>query len=136
MRYESKKDAVVAIAIWAVVSGLVLATALSPPEIRLWIALSSLGGIAFVLWIYYGTYYELRADHIYARSGPFVERVYYDLIIEAKPCKNFYSSMALSTERIFVRTTRKGLMGMTYISPVNREEFLAELKSRCPNLRD
>lgn len=130
MRYQSGKDTLIKIAIWGAVFVFIISVAVSPSVVRPWGVLLAAIGSGFVLWIYYGTYYEFLEDHLYARSGPFVERIYYHSIVEATICKNFYSSMALSSERIFIRTTRKGLMGMTYISPVQREEFLAELKTK------
>ena len=135
MRYQSGKDTLIKVAIWGTVYVLVISVAVSPTVVRPWGSLLAAVSSGFVLWIYYGTHYEFLDDHLYARSGPFVERIYYDTIVEATMCKNFYSSMALSSERIFIRTTRKGLMGMTYISPVQREEFLAELRSRSSRLR-
>jgi hypothetical protein len=44
--------------------------------------------------------------------------------------------MALSKNRIEIKQIGKGfILGTTYISPENRDEFLAELKSRCKNRR-
>lgn len=33
--------------------------------------------VALMLWIYFGTYYELKVDHLYCRSGPLVARIPY-----------------------------------------------------------
>jgi hypothetical protein len=37
---------------------------------------------------------------------------------------------------IELRHGKNYISGTTFISPVNREKFLAELKLRCPNLID
>lgn len=91
--------------------------------------------IGFILWIYFGTYYEFRDAYLYCRSGPFVEKIAYEKIKSVKLSQNMLSSMALSTKRIEIRQHGKGFItGTTYISPVNREEFLMELISRCKNI--
>lgn len=91
--------------------------------------------VAFLAWIYFGTYYEFREDYLYCRSGPYVERIRYENIKSARLCANFYSSLALSRKRIEIRQRKKGrILGTTYISPVNRKKFLMELISRCENL--
>lgn len=91
--------------------------------------------ICFVLWIYFGTYYEFRDEYLYCRSGPFVEKIVYDKIKSVKLSQNMLSSMALSTKRIEIRQHGKGyITGTTYISPVNREEFMMELIRRCKNI--
>jgi hypothetical protein len=43
--------------------------------------------------------------------------------------------MALSKKRIEIRQHAKGyLIGTTFISPENREEFMNELISKCKNI--
>lgn len=91
--------------------------------------------LGFLFWIYFGTYYEMREEYLYCRSGPFFEKIPYDRIKSVKLSQNMLSSMALSIKRIEIRQHGKGyITGTTYISPVNREKFLDELKSRCKNL--
>lgn len=134
MRYEAKKDWVIGAAVWGSVLITLAAVLITPGPYTFYSAGPASLIIAFVLWIYFGTYYELQDDYLYARSGPFVEKIYYDKIIEIKKCANLFSSMALCRERLLIRTTRKSIAGLTYISPVNREEFFNELKKRCKNL--
>lgn len=87
---------------------------------------------AFLLWLLFGTSYELRDDCLYCKSGPFRERIMYDRIKYLGLSDNFLSSMALSSQRIEIRQHGKSyIRGTTMISPVNRESFLAQLKSRC-----
>lgn len=93
--------------------------------------------LIFLGWIYFGTYYELREDHLYCRSGPFREKIKYDEIKSVKLSGKLYSSMALSSKRIEIRQHGKGFFaGTTYISPVDRESFYKELLSRCRNLEE
>jgi len=135
MRIASKKDLAINLVIWSTIFIILITVAVTPAEGQMLVLAVTLPSIGLLLWIYYGTYYELMDTYLYAKSGPFSEKIAYESIVELKLANNLYSSMALSRERILVRTTRKGLAGLTYISPENREEFLAELKSRCRNLR-
>lgn len=90
---------------------------------------------AFLLWLLFGTYYEIRDDNLYCRSGPFTEKIKYDSIKYLGLSENFLSSMALSSQRIEIRQHGKSyIRGTTMISPAGREIFLAQLKSRCLHL--
>lgn len=90
---------------------------------------------ALLLWLLYGTFYELREDYLYCRSGPFVEKIGYDKIKYLGYTDNMLSSMALSSRRIEIRQYNKSyIAGTTMISPENIEIFLAYLKLRCRNL--
>jgi hypothetical protein len=91
---------------------------------------------ALLLWVCFGSYYELREDCIYCRSGPFVEKIRYEQIQSARLCEKSVSSMALSGRCIEIRRDcKRYLLGITMISPVRREEFLRHLLSRCGNLQ-
>lgn len=92
--------------------------------------------LLFLFWLYLGTWYELRADHLYARSGPFREKIPYDRIRRVERVRNSFSSMALSRDRIGIWQHGKGfLTGTTYISPLDPDEFFRALKARCRNLQ-
>lgn len=93
--------------------------------------------IGFMLWIYFGTYYEFRDEYLYCRSGPFFEKIYYDKIKSVRLSNSPLASMALSTKRIEIKQHGKGFItGTTLVSPVNREEFIRELVKRCKNLEE
>lgn len=93
--------------------------------------------LAFLIWIYFDTYYELRENYLYCRSGPFFEKIYYDKIKSARLSENLLSSMALSRKRIEIRQHGKGyITGTTFISPIDRDEFLWELKNKCKCLEE
>jgi hypothetical protein len=96
-----------------------------------------LPSLIFILWIYWGTYYELRQNYLYCRSGPFFEKIPYEKIASLRLCQSILASMALSTQRIEIRQHGKGyILGTSYISPLKREEFLQELTQRCKNLSE
>lgn len=85
--------------------------------------------------IYFGSYYELRENYLYCKLGPFFEKITYEKIKSVRLSKSFSSSMALSTKQIEIRQHGKGyILGTTFISPINREEFMFELIKRCKNL--
>jgi hypothetical protein len=91
--------------------------------------------VLFLFWLYLGTWYELREDHLYARSGPFREKIPYVRIRRVERVRNSFSSMALSRDRIGIWQHGKGFItGTTFISPVDPDTFFRELKARCANL--
>jgi hypothetical protein len=136
MRYPSAKSVGFGVLVWGVVILLAVAVIIIPAEFRFLTTIASLAGIGFMLWIWYGSYYEFRETYLLARMGPFYERIPYDRITSARPFRSMVSSMALSSAMIELRHGKNYISGTTYISPVNREQFLAELRARCPNLID
>jgi len=81
--------------------------------------------------------YELRDEYLFCKSGPFFEKIKYENIKSIKLSQNMLSSMALSRERIEIRQHGKSyIRGTTFISPIDREEFVLELKGRCDKLED
>ncbi|XUX01345.1 MAG: PH domain-containing protein [Dehalogenimonas sp.] len=136
MRYPSAKSIGFRALVWGVVILLCVAVIIIPAEFRFLTAIGSLAAIGFMLWIWYGTYYEIKETYLLVRMGPFFERIPYERITSARPFKSMISSMALSSEMIELRHGKNYISGTTYISPVNRDQFLAELKLRCPNMID
>lgn len=136
IRYPSGKSTGFSILIWGVAGILVVSAIIVPSYMRAIIVPASLFGIAFMLWIWFGTYYEFRDTYLLARMGPFFERIPYERITSAKNFKGLVSSMALSSEMIEIRHGKNYISGTTFISPENRELFMAELKARCQNLKD
>ncbi|MEN8614587.1 PH domain-containing protein [Dehalogenimonas sp. THU2] len=98
--------------------------------------IGGVAGIGFMLWVWFGAYYEFRNTYLLARMGPFFERIPYVRITSARPFKGMISSMALSSNMIELRHGKNYITGTTYVSPANQEGFLIELKTRCPNLAD
>lgn len=135
MRAKSKIDFWFRVLIWGTVLIILVSIMIVPQNGKTIGYTLGVPVICFMLWIYFGTYYEIRDDYLYCRSGPFVEKIVYDKIRTVKLSQNMLSSMALSRKRIEIRQHGKGyITGTTYISPVNREEFMMELISRCKNI--
>ena len=135
MRYPSGKSTGFSLLLWGVVVVLLVSMVIVPSDIRAIVIAGGCAGIAFMLWVWFGTYYEFRDKYLLARMGPFFERIPYERITSAKLFKSMVSSMALSSEMIELRHGKNYVSGTTYISPVQRDLFLAELRARCPNLQ-
>ena len=137
MKVKAKIDIWISLLIWMVILIIIVSTLLVPKESRMMVFLLGVPVNLFLLWIYLGTYYELKEDHLLCKSGPFTEKIHYDKIKSLRLCNNMFSSMALSRDRIEIKQHEKGyISGTTYISPINRTEFIQELLNRCKNLSD
>ncbi len=104
----------------------------TPTELAIGIS-AILGASAFLLWILYGTYYELHEDCLYCKSGPFSEVIRFDDIRRLELSENAEASMALSSRRIVIRQYDEEY---TMISPRSRERFLSYLMAQCRYLDD
>lgn len=134
MRVKSEVDRWFQILIYSIIVIIFTSLAMAPKEAILGLT-SAFLVTTFLLWILWGTYYEMREEYLFCKSGPFFEKIPYEKIKSASLCQNRFSSMALSSKRIEIRQYGKGyILGTTMISPLNREEFLQQLLSRCNNL--
>lgn len=86
---------------------------------------------ALLLWLLFGSYYELRGELLYCKCGPFTEIIKYDDIVFMQLCKSTSSSLALSAKRIEICWYDNGCLTETMISPKNRKMFLTHLKAQC-----
>jgi hypothetical protein len=134
MKYNSAKSVGFGVLLWGVMIILAVSVAIIPGSYRLAAAMISLIVCGFLLWIWFGTYYEFKDTYLAIRFGPFSENITYEKIFSVRPIKSMASSMALSSEMIELRHGRNYITGTTYISPADREIFMAELRNRCPNL--
>jgi len=135
MRVKSAVDWWIAIILWGAIF-IMCASVIFLPKDEKVLGISILFPVSvFIMWIYFYTYYELREKYLYIRCGPIFEKIPYERIKSINLSQNFLSSMALSFKRIEIRQHGKGyILGTTFISPVDREEFLTELQKRCNNL--
>lgn len=137
MRIKSKIDIWVSIIIWLAVITILLSVMLVPQNEKIIAYIIGVPTLIFLLWIYFGTYYELRDKYLYCRSGPFFEKIAYEKIKSVRLKKSLLSSMALSIHRIEIKQHGKSyITGTTYISPENREAFMQELILMCNNLEE
>jgi hypothetical protein len=134
MIYKSAKSIGFGILLWGVMIILVVSVVIIPGSYRLFAAIVSLIACGFLLWIWFGTFYEFRDTYLAIRFGPFFENVSYEKIFSIRPIKSMASSMALSSEMIELRHGKNYITGTTYISPVDQDIFMTELRNRCSNL--
>lgn len=138
-RFAAKRDWWVSLLLWIAVATLVgtswtvLRDPDADPAARIGMLATSVGAVAFVLWILYGTYYGFREGELYARSGPFRWRVQLHSIDEVRPSHNPLSAPAPSLDRLAVRY-RNGRR-LLLISPADKAAFLRALVARAPHLR-
>lgn len=132
MKYYSKIDWWISILIWMSVGVSGWAVWLIPANEQWigWLMFSPL--MVLMLLFLYNTYYVFEDDYLKCVLGVFPQKIYYQNIKSLKKTRNFLSSAALSAERIEIKEKNKGyIMGTTYISPKNRDEFFDELRMRC-----
>lgn len=132
MKYFSKIDWWISILIWMSVGVSGWAVWLIPANEQWigWLMFSPL--MVLMLLFLYNTYYVFEDDYLKCVLGVFPQKIYYQNIKSLKKTRNFLSSAALSAERIEIKEKNKGyIMGTTYISPKNRDEFFDELRMRC-----
>ena len=132
MKYYSKIDWWISILIWMSVGVSGWAVWLIPANEQWigWLMFSPL--MVLMLLFLYNTYYVFEDDYLKCVLGVFPQKIYYKNIKSLKKTRNFLSSAALSAKRIEIKEKNKGyIMGTTYISPKNRDEFFDELRMRC-----
>jgi hypothetical protein len=134
MRYPSAKSSGFGILLATVILILVAALIFFLWQKHWLVTLLPAAVIGFMLWIWFGTYYEFKGDYLLARVGPFFERIPYKKITSARKFSGMVSSMALSTEMIELRHGKNYITGTTYISPLDRDGFLAMLYVCCPQI--
>ena len=89
---------------------------------------------ALLVWVRLCTYYELRDDCLYLRSGPFRDEIPYDEIKTVDKTRGWNFIMALGFDRLQINAGINPEKGKTVLSPENEDEFLRELSLRCPEL--
>ena len=84
-------------------------------------------GWALSVWIMLQTYYEFHGEYLLISCGPFWRKLLIRDIDSAEPTRNPLASMALSLDRIAIKT-RSGSRVM--ISPSDKARFLKELAKK------
>ncbi len=80
--------------------------------------------MAFMITIWYNTYYELKEEYLLVHFGVLRDKIYYKDITNLEKSRSILSSYALSRDRIAIYTQGKL---KAFISPLDRENFLYEL---------
>jgi len=106
------------------------------PALIGWMTAVFLAMVALILWCSFSVKYVFFDDHLYVKGGPFRSRIPYKSIRQAAPTKNIFTGYRiLSSVDAIEIFYDKGMLGSVKISPKDTEQFLAELKKRCPRVR-
>jgi Protein of unknown function (DUF1200). len=94
----------------------------------------SLGVIFFLLWMYFGTRYELAPDGLVYQCGPMRGRISYDRIREIVKGKTLWVGLKPATARkgLIVKFDR---FDEIYISPDTNESFIEKILEKNPNIK-
>ena len=137
MRIKSKIDRWLKVGAWLTIGIMLIVLIMVPQQERLIGFGVGIPMICLLLWIYFGSFFEFRETYLLCRIGPFFQKIEYEKIKSIKLSESIPMSMALSRERIEITQHGVGfILGTTYISPMNRDEFFIELKKRCPNIKE
>jgi hypothetical protein len=118
---------------------MLMGTAPDRVPVSLTIAGMGLFGIAagaLLLWIYLSASFEITAEELVVRFGPFRLRFRLSWIAEViptRPPRGVALNFVTSWDMVYIRF-RKGSLPLR-ISPANKTEFLRELAERVPGLR-
>lgn len=131
MRFNSKRDLWITLILIIISAYLVIMAFFitAPSYIRY--MLFSL--VSLIVWIYLYTYYIIDENYLVIRCGPVKIRILYEDIEHVKSTRNLISSMALSIDKVKIKTNKQGF-SVIYISPKNKDMFINELKNKCNNL--
>ena len=88
--------------------------------------------LGLLIFLAYRTTYELDADHLTIKVGPFSKSIPLTEITEAYPTRNPLSAPAWSLDRVRIKFTSSRFGAL--ISPQRKEEFLQELAERAEQL--
>jgi hypothetical protein len=135
VKFVPRRDFWLSITIWVCITGLALA-GLSPLFFG---GAGIFGGIViflfcfviagFIAWSWIATYYVLKESELLIRNGPFTKLVPFESITKVEPIRSWTASAATSIHKVEIYY---GKFNLVYVSPLNQETFLKELKTRCP----
>lgn len=137
MKFNSKKDWWLTLIIWggalfAIGSGMY--GLMEKPADLFIIFIVIFGAIIvplFMLWMWFTTYYILNEENLIIKYGPFKSTIPLQSINRVKKTNNPLSSPALSLKRVEILYDK---YNSVFISPVDRDEFIALLCKRCPQI--
>lgn len=137
MKFNSKKDWWLTLIIWggalfAIGSGMY--GLMEKPADLFIIFIVIFGAIIvplFMLWMWFTTYYILNEENLIIKYGPFKSTIPLQSINRVKKTNNPLSSPALSLKRVEIHYDK---YNSVFISPVDRDEFIALLCKRSPQI--
>ena len=98
-----------------------------------WIVVSCLAIAALLLWIYFGTDYELTDTHLLYKSGPLRGKIRVEEIREIVKGKTLYAGIKPATagKGLIIRFNK---YDEVYISPASNELVVEEILKRNPKI--
>ncbi|MFP5235022.1 MAG: PH domain-containing protein [Acidobacteriota bacterium] len=102
------------------------------PAKWLWIFLVGPLAIGFVLWMTLPQYYDVREDGLFIRQGWRKAVLPYADLNEMRAEDGVLSAPVFSLHRIYLNTTQSG---QWVIAVAEQDRFLAEVKTRAPQLK-
>lgn len=98
-----------------------------------WIGIPFAAIIALLLWIYFGTKYELTDSELIYHSGPWKGRIHIDEIHEIVKGRTLYAGLkpAAAGKGLIIKFRKYDEI---YISPNSNELFIGEILKRNPNI--
>lgn len=133
LKFKSKKGWIIPFVYILFAVAIVLMWVLPYRSEELLMKISATSLIAIVLgiftWGVFSTYYLLADNFLICVFGPFRTRIFYKDITKIKPSRSWWSSLALSTDRVAIYRG-KNFLNIAYISPTFKEFFMKELQKR------
>jgi Bacterial PH domain len=90
--------------------------------------------VGFILWITLSIKYVFYEDYLLVKGGPFRNKIRYPSITKISPTNDLFTGYRILSSKDGLELFYKSAtLGSVKISPKNRDEFITELKKRCPN---
>ncbi|KIL51687.1 hypothetical protein KP77_11990 [Jeotgalibacillus alimentarius] len=94
------------------------------------------GTVCFLLWTLFSIKYIFFEDDLLVKGGPFRSRIRYEDITRVAHTHDLMTgyrlTMSSDSIQIFYRT---GTFGSVKVSPEALDDFVEEIRKRCPNVR-
>jgi hypothetical protein len=132
--FSSKKDILYSLAVWgtAVIVLLFVILDFSLTIFGLFWVFIGLLSIGFLMWIWFGTGYQIENDTIKIQNGPFKYKINIVEINRISKRKSVLATPALSVDRLALHYGKYGEM---LISPKNEMEFTEILLTKNPQIK-
>lgn len=88
-----------------------------------------------ILWSVFSIKYVYYQDFLLVQGGPYKSRILYEDITKITSSNNIFSGYRILLARDAIDIySKQAFWGSVTISPMCKEEFISELKKRCPNM--
>lgn len=89
---------------------------------------------ALLFWVLTGTRYTLAENALVLQCGPIRDELPYHEIKSVYRTRGYSFLMALDFDRLELNPGLDAARGKIVLSPVREDEFIEELRKRCPEL--